>query len=45
MNTQCSSHGVIICDLCLARDDYQHPKHLIYCYEIKELIEYLFINK
>ena len=44
MNTLCSSHGVIIRDLCLARDDYQHPEHLLSCNEIKELIEYLFTN-
>ena len=39
-----SSHGVIISDLCLARDDYHHPEHLLSCKEIKELIEYLCIN-
>ena len=39
-----SSHGVIIRDLCLARDDYYHPEHLLSCNEIKELIEYLCIN-
>ena len=37
-------HGVIICDLCLARDDYHHPEHLLSYNEIKELIEYLCIN-
>ena len=39
-----SSHGVIIRDLCLARDDYHHPEHLLSRNEIKELIEYLCIN-
>ena len=39
-----SSHGVITRDLCLARDDYHHPEHLLSCNEIKELIEYLCIN-
>ena len=39
-----SSHGVIIRDLCLARDDYHHPEHLLSYNEIKELIEYLCIN-
>ena len=41
-----SSHGVIIRDLCLARDDYHHPEHLLSCRpnEIKELIDYLCIN-
>ena len=39
-----SSHGVIIPDLCLARDDYHHSGHLLSCNEIKELIEYLCIN-
>ena len=39
-----SSHGVIIRDLCLARDDYHHPERLLSCNEIKELIEYLCIN-
>ena len=24
-----SSRGVIIRDLCLARDDYHHPEHLV----------------
>ena len=38
-----SSHGDIIGDLCLARDDYHHPEHLLSCNEIKELIEYLCI--
>ena len=36
-----SSHGAIIFYLCLARDDYHHPEHLLSCNEIKELIEYL----
>ena len=39
-----SSHGVIIRYLCLARDDYYHPEHLLSCNEIKELIKYLCIN-
>ena len=39
-----SSHGDIIRDLCLARDDYHHPEHLLSCNEIRELIEYLCIN-
>ena len=30
---------VIIRNLCLARDDYHHPEHLLSCNEIKELIE------
>ena len=39
-----SSHGVIIRDLCLAREDNHHPDHLLSCNEIKELIKYLCIN-
>ena len=30
--------------LCLTRDDYHHPEHLLSCNEIKELIEYLCIS-
>ena len=38
------SHGVTICDLRLARDDYHYLEHLLSCNEVKELIEYLCIN-
>ena len=34
-----SSHGVIIRDLCLAKDGYHYPEHLLSCDEINELID------
>ena len=43
-HTLYSSHGVIIRDLCLAKNDYHHPEPLLSCNEIKELIEYLCID-